>query len=254
MRIVFVCALSMALLGCEKGNVAVVDGEDGVVTNATTVTVASVKMGLDEIIEIYESEYDRRPRPNMDFMDLIRSLEKKSDQVACSRYFMERVFALKLDGLSYRHQAWVINLLEHTLEDVASIATDADEKWVNHYAGEIKRYVWWKSQILRVRPRHRRAKDEPRTISDIGRDKEVSAWQSIYYGGIKDFENTISCMEFRLERTRQLMKEEEWTFITNLFEKSLGRPVREGTRALSDYRAKIWVDFPDVKFDKDALP
>jgi hypothetical protein len=253
MRMIIVCALAVALLGCEKGNVAAIDGKNGVVTNATVATVASVKKGLDEIIEIYESEYDRRPRPNMDCVGLIRSLEKKSDQVTCYRYFMDRVFALKLDGLSYRQQSWVISLLEHTLDDVASIAADTDESWVCYYDVVIKRYVWWKTQILRVRPRHRRAKDEPRTF-DIERDKEFYAWQSIYYGGIKDFENTISCMEFGLERTRQLMKEEEWTIITNLFEKSLGRPLRTEKQAMSDFKAKIWVDFPGVKFDKDALP
>ena len=253
MRMIIVCALAVALLGCEKGNGTAIDGKNGVVTNATVATVASVKKGLDEIIEIYESEYDRRPRPNMDCVGLIRSLEKKPDQVTCCRYFMDRVFALKLDGLSYRQQAWVINLLEHTLEDVASLAVATDETWGSYYAGVIQRYAWRKAQILRVRPRHRRAKDEPRTF-DLERDKEFYAWQSIYYGGIKDFENAISCLEFRLERTRQLMKEEEWNSITNLFEKSLGRPVRDGKRALSDYSAKIWVDFPGVKFDKDALP
>ena len=253
MKWIVASALAVTLFGCEKGNLAVVCGKDGVVTNVTKATVASVKRELDEIIEVYESEYDRRRRPNMDCVGLIRSLEKKPDQVTCYHYFMDRVFALNLDGLSYRQQAWVINLLEHTLEDVASIAADTDESWVSYYDVVIKRYVWWKAQILRVRPRHRRANDEPRTF-DIERDKEFYAWQSIYYGGIKDFENTISCMEFGLERTRQLMKEEEWTSITNLFEKSLGRPVRDGKRALSDYSAKIWVDFPGVKFDKDALP
>jgi hypothetical protein len=253
MKMIVVCVLAMVLLGCEKENVAVIDGKDGAVTNATKATVASVKKGLDEIIEIYESEYDRRSRPNMDCVGLIRSLEKVTDQVTCYRYFMDRVFALKLDGLSYRQQSWVISLLEHTLDDVASIAADTDESWVSYYDVVIKRYVWWKAQILRVRPRHRREKNEPRTF-DIERDREFYAWQSIYYGGIKDFENTISCMEFRLERTRQLMNEGEWTCITNLFEKSLGRPVRDGKRALSDYTARIWVDFPDVKFDKDALP
>ena len=79
MKMIVVCVLAVTLLGCEQKDVVVVDGKNGVVTNATVATVASVKEGLDEIIEIYESEYDRRPRPNMDCVGLIRSLGKKPD-------------------------------------------------------------------------------------------------------------------------------------------------------------------------------
>ena len=251
MKLIIACVLAVTLLGCEK-NAPTVEGKDASVTNAAA-TVSSVKRDLDRILSVYESEHTGTPRPNLDCEALIRSLDQKSDQLACCRYFIDRIFALKLDGLSYQRQEWVISLVRHNFSRLASIAAGGDRKWIDSYDVTIKMYVWWKSQIMRIRPRHRRDKDEPRTF-DLERDKELEAWRWIYYDGIQDFENMIGCEEYAFNRRKQMIPEDDWMEIKVMFEKALGRPLRSEERSRSDYRAKIWVDFPDVKFDKDALP
>ena len=252
MKLIIACVLAVALLGCEKKNAPTVDGKDAGVTNAAA-TVSSVKRDLDRILSVYESEHTGNPRPNFDCEALIRSLDQKSDQLACCRYFIDRIFALKLDGLSYQRQEWVISLVRYNFGRLASIAAGGERKWIDSYDVTIKMYVWWKSQIMRIRPRHRRDKDEPRTF-DLERDKELEAWRWIYYDGIQDFENMIGCEEYAFNRRKQMIPEDDWMEIKAMFEKALGRPLRSEERSRSDYRSKIWVDFPGVKFDKDALP
>lgn len=227
--------------------------DESVATNATSVAVASVKRGLDAIVQFYETETNGSPTCDMNGLAQIRSLPDLDDQRACWRYFVDRLQSIRLAHLSFQRQAKVFPYICRDFDELSiwNIHEGERELWINTYDVAMKSLAWQKKQIDRVRPKRRLSRDEP---YDPVREAELDGWRSVYYGGIRNYEAQLRELEGIFYGNRRRIGDDLWFEIKAKIEKFLGRPIRTLSQVQRDHRARRPVVFTDVKEDKYAAP
>jgi len=235
-------ALGIVVLGCgEQENAAarfpVAAGESAEVK----VTTKTVMEGLDKICKAYESEQRGKASCDMDGLSLINRLKSVEERQVCTRYFIERLFSLQLDHLSYWRQARVVDFSRRTIKEAQASLPRDDAGWEERYDLELKLLDWRKAHIERVK----QMKPAKPRLDNTHDEQEDSGWRLIYYGGIETYEAALRDLELLFPYQKRQMSEETWNRIKAKLEAYLGRPIRTREQLRADHKANRNVVFTD---------
>lgn len=223
-HILMVFATLTAIVGCERDKTAVVRRE------------------LHRLADAYESA-DRRLPDYRAGVRLIDQLQTEEQRRECRNEFVGRLFSADLGGLPLERQARAIDAVLRVSEMIADAVPHDGDGWTVAYEICMKRFDWWKSQILRVKSEAGRT----RTVADSGcpvSDADKNALYRICHAGVEDFEAQLNDMECLFLVRKKQMPEEEWNLIKGKMEAWLGRPLRSREQLKSDCKERRRVVFP----------
>lgn len=231
-------ALSAALLlGCGQ------DPDDpGVRSEAIPARVRQVQKELANVIQAFGSESDPLPEDRA-VLRAVETLPNEDFRQRCRDGFVSKAFSVSIGQLPYGRQAQVISSLLRTITALSNSTPRTDEGWRAAYAMEIKKFDWWRAQILRVGANRDRVGDAE-GLESSSSASERRAWRRIYYGGMEDFEAQLNDLECLFQVRKRQMSEEEWNSIKTKMETWLGRPLRSSEQLKRDCKERRRVVFP----------
>lgn len=234
-------ALSLVLLlGCERRM-----ADLGVQSPVTSGQVSRVQKELANVVRAYESETNSLPEARA-ALRVIETLPNEDLRKRCRDDFVSLAVSSSIERLSYGRQAKVISSLLRTITALSDSAPRTDEGWRAAYDMEMKKFDWWRAQILRVGA-NQGCIDVAENGKSLLSESERRAWRQIYYGGMEDFEAQLNDLECLFYVKKKQMTEEEWNVIKAKMETWLGRPLRSREQLKRDCKERRRVIFPDDK-------
>lgn len=234
-------ALSVALLlGCEREQ-----NDLGVQPKETPEQVLRVQKELANVARAYGSETEPLPEERA-VLRFIETLPNEDLRQRCRDDFVSLAVSSSIERLSYGRQAKVISSLLRTITALSNSMPRTDAGWQSAYGMEMKKFDWWRAQILRVG-----ASQERIDVAENGKpllpESERRVWRQIYYGGMEDFEAQLNDLECLFYVKKKQMTEGEWNVIKAKMETWLGRPLRSREQLKRDCKERRRVIFPDDK-------
>ena len=224
MRMLVMILMAMAILGCDRSPNSVFSRE------------------LHEIVRAYESAELRLP----DDRAIVRLIEKQTTKELkdeCRKNFLELLFAISLDRMPLDRQARVINAMLRATAAVVDALPRDDDGWFAAYEIDMRRFDWWKSQILRTRSAESRMRTDPDLAKSIS-DADRKALCQICEVGVENYEAQLNDLECLFYVKKKQMGEAAWNAIKTRLERWLGRPLRMREQLKRDCRERRHVVFP----------
>ena len=165
------------------------------------------------------------------------------------------LFAADFSALSYRKQAKVASGIRNIVDGfyllIHAKKPSRDLLIAKEFEYKIKCLEWMRWQIRRLRPQHR--VENPNVVLDIGVEDERSAWKSMYYGGMIEYEHRLQEVERMFPYKTRGVSSNIVYQLTTMIEDYMGRPIRSEKQLREDRRLNRKVEFFE-KEDPHAAP
>ena len=171
---------------------------------------------------------------------LVSSIKDEQERRKAIEAWMDRLLEFDFSHLTYSHQYDVDYYIRYEYDKLINLLPGNGFNKPMNFEHRIKLLGWWRKQLNRFKPKHRRDK-----ISDAN-NPEVDTWRSMYFGNIVCYEMALHDLEQDAINVVRYAAKDDTTKIRAMVEKYVGRQIRSSEQLYKDSQDKRHVEFTDT--------